>query len=211
MSHKKHNGKENHNLKSEGEKAPEAPPPAANPSLEDELNQRIAALELELAEAKDRLLRAHADFDNFRKRTFKEMKDLRTIIKADTMVPILNVFDHFNMALDAAGKKPDFKVLDAGMKMILVEFVKAMNELDIKTLEVAEGQEFDPNVHEAVSKEYSEKYEEGKILRQWRHGYKTGDRLLRPAVVVVSSGPQLAAASSEQEKATEDKENIQEN
>ena len=207
MSHKKHIEKENHNLRNEGEKAPEAP----KPSLEDELKQRIAALELELAESKDRLLRSFADFDNFRKRTAKEMKELRTIIKADTMVPILNVFDHFNMALDAAGKKPDFKVLDAGMKMILVEFVKAMNELDIKTLEVAEGQEFDPNVHEAVSKEYSEKYEEGKILRQWRHGYKTGDRLLRPAVVVVSSGPQLAAASSEQEKATEDKENIQEN
>ena len=208
MSHKKHNGKENHNLKSEGEKAPEAPPPAANPSLEDELNQRIAALELELAEAKDRLLRAHADFDNFRKRTFKEMKDLRTIIKADTMVPILNVFDHFNMALDAAEKKPDFKVLHDGMKMILVEFAKAMNELDIKTLEVAEGQEFDPNVHEAVSKERSEKHEEGKILRQWKHGYKMGDRLLRPAVVVVSSGAQLPSAPS---GATENKENIQEN
>ena len=205
MSHKKHNGKENHNLKNEGEKAPEA----ANPSPEDELKQRIAALELELSEAKDRLLRAHADFDNFRKRTFKEMKDLRTIIKADTMVPILNVFDHFNMALDAAEKKPDFKVLHDGMKMILVEFAKAMNELDIKTLEVAEGQEFDPNVHEAVSKEHSEKYEDGKILRQWKHGYKMGDRLLRPAVVVVSSGSQLSSAPSEAETATEDEENIQ--
>ncbi|MFA6567071.1 MAG: nucleotide exchange factor GrpE [Victivallales bacterium] len=206
MSHKKHNEKENHNLKDEGEKAPETP----KPSLEDELKQRIAALELELAEAKDKILRAHADFDNFRKRTFKEMKDLRTMVKADTMVPILNVFDHFNMALDAAEKKPDFKVLHDGMKMIFAEFEKAMNELDIKTLEVAEGQEFDPNVHEAVSKEYSEKHEEGKILRQWKRGYKIGDRLLRPAVVVVSSGPQLSPAPSEAEKTTEDKENIQE-
>ena len=207
MSHKKHNEKENHSLKGEGEKAPET----SNPSLEDGLKQRIAALELELAEMKDRLLRSHADFDNFRKRTSKEMKDLRTIIKADTMVPILNVFDHFNMALDAAEKKPDFKVLDDGMKMIFVEFQKAMNELDISTLEVEEGQDFDPNVHEAVSKEYSEKYGEGKILRQWKNGYKMADRLLRPAVVVVSSGPQLPSSPSEAGKTDEDKENIQEN
>lgn len=207
MSHKKHNEKENHNLKDEGEKAPETP----KPSLEDELKQRIAALELELAEAKDKILRAHADFDNFRKRTFKEMKDLRTMVKADTMVPILNVFDHFNMALDAAEKKPDFKVLDAGMKMILSEFEKAMSELEIKILDVKEGQEFDPNVHEAVSKEYSDKYEEGKILRQWKSGYKMADRLLRPAVVVVSSGPQLPESPSVKENAAEDKENIQEN
>ncbi len=206
MSHKKHNEKENHNLKNEWEAAPEA----VIPALEDELKKRIVALELELAEAKDKLLRAHADFDNFRKRSSKEMKDLRTIIKADTMVPILNVFDHFNMALDAADKKPDFKVLDAGMKMILVEFEKAMNELEIKILEVREGQEFDPNVHEAVSKEYSDKYDEGKILRQWKSGYKMGDRLLRPAVVVVSSGPQLPESPSGAESSAEDKENIQE-
>lgn len=207
MSHKKHNEKENHNLKNEGGKTPET----TNFSPEDDLTPRIAALELELAETKDKLLRAHADFDNFRKRTSKEMKEQRAIVKADTMVPVLNVFDHFNMALDAAEKKPDFKVLDDGMKMILVEFEKAMNELDIKTLEVAEGQEFDPNVHEAVSKEYSGKYEEGKILRQWKRGYKIGDRLLRPAVVVVSSGPQLPSSPSEAEDATEDKENIREN
>lgn len=208
MSHKKHNEKENHNHKNEEEKAPEAQ--QQQPTLEDELKKRISALELELAETKDKLLRSYADFDNFRKRASKEMKDLRTIIKADTMVPILNVFDHFNMALDAAEKKPDFKVLDDGMKMILSEFAKAMNELDIKTLEVTEGQEFDPNVHEAVSKEYSEKHEEGKILRQWKQGYKMGDRLLRPAVVVVSSGPQLTSAPDEAEKPFEEKENKQE-
>jgi molecular chaperone GrpE len=207
MSHKKHNEKENHNHKNEVEKPPEPP----KPSLEDELKQRIAALELELTEAKDSLLRSCADFDNFRKRASKEMKELRTIIKADTMVPILNVFDHFNMALDAAEKKPDFKVLSDGMKMIFVEFEKAMNELDIKILDVKEGQEFDPNIHEAVSKEYSEKYEEGKILKQWKQGYKIGDRLLRPAVVVVSSGPQLPPSTSETEEKTEDKENIQGN
>ena len=213
MSHKKHNEKENHSPKNEWEKAPEAAeaPDAAKPSFEDDLKKRIAALELELAETKDKLLRAFADFDNFRKRTYKDMKDLRTMVKADTIVPILNVFDHFNMALDATEKKPDFKVLADGMKMILVEFEKAMNELDIKTLEISSGQEFDPNFHEAVSKEYSEKYEEGKILKQWKHGYKMGDRLLRPAVVVVSSGPQLPPASPETAQAAEDKENIRGN
>jgi molecular chaperone GrpE len=204
MSHKKHNEKENHNLKKDEGKASEA----LNPSPDVELNQRIAVLDLELVETKDKLLRVHADFDNFRKRMSKEMKDMRTAIKADTMVPVLNVFDHFNMALDAAEKKPDFNVLHDGMKMILAEFGKAMNELDIKVLEVVEGQEFDPNIHEAVSSESSEKYEQGKILRQWKHGYKMADRLLRPAVVVVSSGSKISP-SAEIENVTEDKENIQ--
>ncbi len=158
-------------------------------SAEDKLRQRIAELELELAATKDKLLRAHADFDNFRKRNYKEMSDLRTYVKADTIEPVLSVFDHFKLALDASEKKPDFKVLNDGMKMILAEFHKAMNDLDITIINVSEGQIFDPNLHEAASKESSEKVEEGKILRQWRQGYKMGERVLRPASVVVSGGP----------------------
>ncbi|MFZ2656807.1 MAG: nucleotide exchange factor GrpE [Victivallales bacterium] len=158
-------------------------------SPEDMLRQRVAELEMELAANKDKLLRAYADFDNFRKRTYKDMAEARTFVKIDTIQPVLNVFDHFKLALEASEKKPDFKVLDDGMKMILSEFRKAMSELDIDIIQVSEGQIFDPNLHEAASKEPSDKHGEGRILRQWRQGYKMGERILRPASVVVSSGP----------------------
>lgn len=168
-------------------------------SAEDKLKQKIAELELELAATRDKLLRAHADFDNFRKRNYKEMSDLRTYVKADTIQPVLNVFDHFKLALDASEKKPDFKVLGDGMKMILAEFQKSMNDLDIDIIQVSEGQLFDPNLHDAASKEPSDKIEDGKILRQWRQGYKMGERVLRPASVVISSGP----ATQEEKKKTD--------
>ncbi|HBC88225.1 MAG TPA: nucleotide exchange factor GrpE [Lentisphaeria bacterium] len=158
-------------------------------SAEDRLRQRIAELELELVGAKDKLLRAHADFENFRKRNFKDMNELRTFVKTDTIAPMLNVFDHFKLALDAAEKKPDFKVLNEGMKLILAEFQKAMDELGIDIINVPENQVFDPNLHDAAGNEASDKIEEGKVIRQWRQGYKMGDRVLRPASVVVSSGP----------------------
>ncbi|HCE43704.1 MAG TPA: nucleotide exchange factor GrpE [Lentisphaeria bacterium] len=165
-------------------------------SPEDMAKQRIAELEMELAANKDKLLRAHADFDNFRKRTYKDMTEARTFVKIDTIQPILNVFDHFNLALQASERKPDFKVLDDGMKMILVEFKKAMDELSIDIIQVSEGQIFDPALHEAASKEPSDKHGEGRILRQWRQGYKMGERILRPASVVVSSGPAQPAANA---------------
>jgi len=158
-------------------------------SPEDILKQKIAELELELLGTKDKLLRAYADFDNFRKRNYREMTDLRTMVKADTITPMLNVFDHFKLALEAADKKPDFKILDEGMKMILAEFKKAMDDLDIEIINVPENTVFDPNIHDAAGNEPSDKIAEGKVIRQWRQGYKMGERILRPASVVVSSGP----------------------
>jgi len=168
---------------------PAAPEEKNALSQEDILKQRTAELEMELAASKDKLLRAYADFDNFRKRTYKDMTEARTFVKIDTIQPVLNVFDHFKLALEASEKKPDFKVLDEGMKMILSEFMKAMSELGIDIIQVSEGQSFDPALHEAASKEPSDKHAEGSILRQWRQGYKMGERILRPASVVVSSGP----------------------
>jgi len=193
MSKKNHNSHHrqeevNHDdMDHENKLTPEAP--AQPVPAEEELKKRIETLEKELSEVKDKLLREYADFDNFRKRNRKDMSELRLIVKADTMIPVLNVLDHFKLALDASERKPDFKVLDEGMKLIGAEFAKAMTELEISTVDASEGQDFDPNMHEAIGKEPSDEQPEGKILKLWRHGYKMGERLLRPAVVVISSGP----------------------
>lgn len=160
--------------------------PAAK-GKEAKLKEQIAELEAKLAETEDKVLRTHAEYDNYRKRSFRELTDARAAVKADTLIPILNVFDHFKMAVDAAETSDDMNVIREGMKMICAEFSKAMEEYGL--LEVnAVGEKFDPNLHEAVAKESSIE-EEDIVIKQWRCGYKLGERLLRPATVVVSSGP----------------------
>ena len=166
----------------------------------DTENTRIAELEMELAAAKDKLLRTLADFDNYRKRVQRDIIETRVAVKIDTIIPVLNVFDHFKLALAAAENKADFKVLNGGMKIILSEFDKSMNELGIKTVPAAPGDLFDPNLHEAAGNEASD-LDEGKIIRQWRSGYMMGEKLLRPASVIVSSGPASVEAAVSEEKA----------
>ena len=150
------------------------------------LQKKIEELEAKLSEAEDKTLRMRAEYDNYRKRSFRELTDARVAVKADTLIPILNIFDHFKMAVDAAETSDDMNVIKEGMKIISAEFSKAMEEYGLEEVN-ALGEKFDPNVHEAVAKEPSDE-DEDTVIKQWRCGYKLGSRLLRPATVVVSSG-----------------------
>ncbi len=98
------------------------------------------------------------------------------------------MFDHFQMAMDHVQENPDFETLKQGMDMILGEFRRTFEALGVQRVD-AENSEFDPNEHEAVSHEPSQEVPSGHVLRQWKCGYRMGDRLLRPATVIVSSGP----------------------
>lgn len=157
------------------------------PTKDTKLHEQIAELQAKLAETQDKVLRAHAEYDNYRKRAFRELSDVRAAVKADTLLPILTVFDHFKMAVSAAENSDDMNVIKEGMKMICAEFSKAMDEFGLEEVN-ALGEKFDPNLHEAIAKEASEA-EEDTVIKQWKSGYKLGNRLLRPATVVVSSGP----------------------
>ena len=150
------------------------------------LQEKIVELEAVIEDLKDKNLRLRAEYDNYRKRASRELSDVRTSAKADTLVPILNVFDHFKMAVAAAGQSDDMNVIKEGMKMINSEFAKAMEEFGLEEID-AIGEKFDPNIHEAVAQEASDE-DEDIVIKQWRCGYKLGDRLLRPATVVVSTG-----------------------
>ena len=144
-----------------------------------------ARLKLEAADKKYLLLLA--DMENLRKRCQKDAESIRYNTMADTIAPFLQVFDHFGMAVQASEKSDNLKMLLDGMKMIAGEFDKAFQELGVECID-AVGKDFDPNLHEAVSQEESETVPAGKVIRQWSRGYKTGSRLLKPAMVVVSSG-----------------------
>ena len=154
-----------------------------------------AALKAEVAELKDMLLRKEADYQNYRKRMAREVSDARRIGLVETITPFLQVFDLFEMAMKAADKSDNVAALKQGLEMILAQYGKTIDELGVQKFDTV-GETFDPMWHDAVAYENSEDAAEGIIVKQWNCGYKMGDRLLRPARVIVSSGPAKAEESA---------------
>ena len=145
----------------------------------------------------DKYLRLRADFDNYMKRMAREANDIRERSKKSVVTEFLPVYDFFQMAMKHSETSDDIAALRQGMNMILNEFSKAFDALGVKELQ-AVGQKFDPNLHEAVKSEPSDTVAEGIIIQQWKPGYMMGDKLLRAAMVVVSSGPAEKATEKEQ-------------
>ena len=149
---------------------------------------KMAKLEKALLEMEDKRLRLLAEMENQRKRAAKDMEAVRYNTMTDTLHPFFQVFDHFSMAVAATETTTNMQTLLEGMKMIRAEFDRAFSDLGIERID-ATGKDFDPNTQEAMSQEASDTVPAGKVIRQWSFGYKMGDRLLKPANVVVSSGP----------------------
>ena len=122
----------------------------------------------------------------------------------DTITPFLQVFDLFDMAMKAAEASDNVAALKQGLAMILAQYGKTIDELGVQKFD-AVGEQFDPQWHDAVAYENSDTAAEGVIIKQWNCGYKLGDRLLRPARVIVSSGT-AAAADENAENTPENKE-----
>lgn len=179
---------------------------AANPSDGDN-GETVDELKRQLEEAQGRYLRAKADSDNYRKRAQREFGEIRQSAKAATVDEFLTVFDHFQMAMEHAEQKPDIATLKEGMALILNEFQRAFENLGVKKVD-ATGEEFDPGEHHAVAEENSDGVPEGCVLRQWKPAYRLGERLIRPATVVVSKGP--ASQDSDETAVTEDNADLSE-
>jgi len=152
--------------------------------------------EAKVAELNDKLLRLHAEYDNFRKRTAKDLRNNREAGVVDTIMPFLQVYDHMKMAAMSIENGDNIDAIRQGVTMILNEFQRAVADLSVDEIN-AIGSDFDPNLHAAVAHESSDEVEEGKVLKQWSPGYRKGERLIKPAKVVVSSGPEAAADAEE--------------
>lgn len=162
-----------------------------------------AVLQAEVAQLKDQLLRKEADFQNYRKRMAREVSDARRIGLVETITPFLQVFDLFEMAMKAAETSDNVAALKQGLVMILDQYGKAIDELGVQKFD-AVGSSFDPMWHDAVAYENNDDVAEGIIIKQWNCGYKLGDRLLRPARVIVSSGPTKAGEDAGEPGKTEE-------
>lgn len=146
----------------------------------------LAAAQQEIAELKDQLLRTHAEMDNLRKRTRREVEDAHKYGVEKFAAALLDVVDNLERALDAeAGNE---EALRQGVQMTLNSWHEMTKRFHLERID-AVGEMFDPHRHEALSKMPSDE-EEGKVIAQHVAGYTLHGRLIRPAKVLVSSGPQ---------------------
>ena len=133
------------------------------------------------------LLRLQADFDNFRKRVTRERAEWFQRANQEMMEEMLPVVDHFEMGLKTARDGRIDAPVQEGFKLVYDQLINLLTKFNLKAVD-AIGETFDPHQHEAVTYIPSETVEEGKIIEQIRRGYLLGDKLLRPAQVVVSMG-----------------------
>ena len=165
---------------------------ATETSASDTAADLVAQLEAAKAEAAanhDKFMRTAADLENFRRRTVREKDDLRTAATGRVMEDIFPVLDTLALAINAA-KQPnaDVKSLVGGVDMVLTQLKTALSNHGLKEINPI-GQPFDPHQHEAISHQPSPNVKEEHVINVVRTGYSLNGRLLRPASVVVSSGP----------------------
>jgi molecular chaperone GrpE len=127
-----------------------------------------------------------ADFDNYKKRAARDREDVYRYAESDILKDVLPSVDNLALALDKAADKDDPFV--KGVQLVYDTLLKALEGHGAKPMENPLGRELDPNFHEAIATLPDEKYEEGRISNIVKTGWMLGDKLLRAAQVVVSSG-----------------------
>ena len=175
---------------------------AENKKSKKDKKAQIQELNAKIAELESKILYMQADYQNFRRRTAKDISDARISGTANALEPFLNVNDFLGMAQIAIEKSDNIEAIKQGIMMIIQQYERAMDELNVSTLKTA-GEKFDPELHDAMSQEFSDTVPEGSIIKEVSKGYKMGERLLRAARVIVSKGRE-ADHSSENFPAEDD-------
>jgi molecular chaperone GrpE len=145
----------------------------------------LEAAKAEQAKLKDQLLRTLADFDNFRKRTRRELSDAERRGRDDMLKEFLPVFDNLDRAGAHAETATDVKALADGITLVMRQFADTLGRVGIERVP-AVGQPFDPSVHEAVQQMETSDFEPGTIAAEVQAGYRNSEKLIRPALVVVA-------------------------
>ncbi len=166
----------------------DAPPTPATGVSPNDGEDDGANLQADLERFRDLALRSQADFDNFKKRATREKEDAIKFANSSLLERLIAIVDNFELGLGAAKNESADSPILAGMGMVLKQLTDFLAENGLQPI-AAEGQTFDPNLHEAIAHEASATVPEGDVVRQMRRGYKLKDRLLRPSTVIVSSGP----------------------
>ncbi|HEX9297310.1 MAG TPA: nucleotide exchange factor GrpE [Polyangiaceae bacterium] len=171
---------------SEGE-GEETAPAADQPDAEKTRNP-LEEARAEIERVRDQLLRTAADYDNFRKRTRRELDDAQKRGREELLRELLPVFDNLERAVVHAGQASDPKAVADGVAIVLKQFADTLGRVGIKRI-AAVGAPFDPAQHEAIQQIETDEHPAGTVVAEVQPGYAMGDRLVRAAMVVVAKPP----------------------
>lgn len=145
----------------------------------------------DLARIKDQLLRTAADFDNYRKRTQKDLAEEKRRAKEDVVREFLPIIDNLERAVSASSTASDATAIIEGVRMVLKLFEDQASRLGL-TKVVSVGERFDPAVHDAIQQVETDEHPAGTVIAEVVAGFRLGDKLVRPAMVVVARKPPSA-------------------
>ncbi len=161
----------------------------------EKLEEELETLKKELEKAKaeredlyDKLLRLSAEFDNFRKRTQRDLERFKELANEAIIKELLLILDNFERALEAVEKGSDLEAFIEGVKLIHKQFKETLKRFGVEEIE-ARGVEFDPNIHEAVMQVEDEE-KDNIVVQEVQKGYKLKGKLLRPSKVIVAKKKQ---------------------
>lgn len=168
-----------------------------------EMEDKVESIKQEAKENHDRLLRVSAEFENYQKRAAREMNDFRKFANESFVKAMLPVVDNLDRAIESSSndKHADSSMLE-GVNMTLKEILKVFEQFGVKPFESV-GKTFDPSLHQAVMQEETETHPENSVVKELQKGYMMHDRLLRPAMVVVSktkTAPENQKNTDQEEK-----------
>jgi molecular chaperone GrpE len=157
-------------------------------AAQTEAEDSMSGLQADLDRFRDLASRSQADFENYKKRSAREREEAIKYANSSLLERLVGIIDNFELGLAAAKDQGADSPIYSGMVLVQKQLSDLLAENGLQSIE-AEGKMFDPNVHEAIAHEPSDRIPEGTVVRQTRRGYRFKDRLLRPAKVIVSSGP----------------------
>ena len=169
------------------------------PDGEQDLEKKLEQTEEAAKAAHDRLLRVSAEFENYKKRTRREIDDFRKYANEALIKELLGVVDNLERAVESSKEASEDSQLLEGVNLTLKEIIKIFEKFNVTPIEALE-KEFDPAVHQAVLQEASEDHAENTVIREFQKGYTIHDRLLRPAMVVVSTAAERPGNESGDKK-----------
>jgi molecular chaperone GrpE len=169
-----------------------------------EMEEKVESLKKEATANHDRLLRVAAEFENYKKRNAREMNDFRKFANESFVKAMLPVVDSLDLAIASASndQQTNSSVVE-GVSMTLKEIYKIFEQFGVRPIESI-GKTFDPVFHQAMMQEETEAYPENTVSRELQKGYMIHDRLLRPAMVVVSKKKEESESCENQTKNRED-------
>jgi molecular chaperone GrpE len=174
----------------------------------EKLTQAVEQQTKAAAEANEKYLRTYADFDNYRKRMQRDLADFRKYSNEQLVLELLSVVDHLGLALKHAAESGEANDgLRQGVELVYKQFRDVLEKFGVKPFK-AEGECFDPSMHDAVMQVTTTEAPENSVVQVFQDGYMYYDKVLRHAKVGVAKRPPAAPAEPEEEKAACDRADV---